>query len=419
VQAITALGVIGDRAATEPLMACMESLNGWIRVSAATALSDLGDPAAAIVLARQMAYAGDPFRKFEVWDYPGTTETTVSPEDWSTVDYYVVDAAAADALLQMGSRGAVGWLLKNDLDPKRRNVRIRVLQDALDVLRRHLPDAPTADYLPDGGLPQRHAAFEKLEAWWRAHRDDPGLLKATFPETDPGFVNAARGLALKLTQPKVLELMIAKDSAEILGACFTPALIAMLAETKSPAAKVELAQALERVRDPRAVAPLLDLLREKAAFLRAAATRSLQPYAWRGEPRVIDPLVAGLASPDCAVNLAAMQALVAAPPSEQVRQALGAHAEADYLRRCGQDANFPLAAAVVRLVQEGADHWPAVKQGLVSPDRVVRRTTWDLLRVALDLYEHLYDPIPPPDRPEWRPIEEAEVLDALRARRKQ
>jgi hypothetical protein len=417
VQAITALGIIGDRAATGPLMACMESLNGWIRVTAATALGDLGDPAAAVVLARQLAYAGDPFRKFESWDYPGTTETTVAPEDWNGVDYYVVDAAAADALLAMGSRGAVGWLLKNDLDPKRRNVRIRVIQDALDCLKRHLPEAPTADYLPDGGLPQRHAAFEKLEAWWRAHRDDPGLLKKTFDEQDPGFVKAARELAERLTQQKVLELMIAKDSAEVLGAPLTPALLEALATAKGPGAKVELAQALMRVRDPRAVPALLGLLEEKAAFLRAAGAGALVTYAARGAPEVIEALVAGLASPDCGVAVASMQSLVAAPPSDLVRQALAANDEAAFEKRCGADANYAMAAKVVRLVQEGQVHWPEVEAGLASPDRVVRRSWWDLLRLALDLYEHLYDPIPPPTAPEWRAVDETKVLEALRARR--
>jgi hypothetical protein len=47
---------------------------------------------------------------------------------------------------------------------------------------------------------------------------------------------------------------------------------------------------------------------------------------------------------------------------------------------------------------------------------VVRRSWWDLLRGALDLYEHLYDPIPPPSAPEWRAIDEAKALDALRVR---
>jgi hypothetical protein len=302
------------------------------------------------------------------------------------------------------------------LDPKRRNVRIRVLQDALDCIKRHLPQAPTEGYNPDAGLPQRHAAFEKLEAWWRQHRDDADLLKKKFDETDPGFRKAADALAERLTQPKVLELMIAKDSAEVLGAPLTPALIDALAKTKAHGAKVELAQALERVRDPRAKAPLLALLKEKPAFVRAAATRALQPYAWSGDPEVIDALVAGLASPDCSVNVAAMQALVAAPPSDRVRMALGQHDEVEYASRCDTDSNYAIAAAVVRLVQEGEAHWPPVKAGLASPDRVVRRSWWDLLRVALDLYEHLYDPIPPPSAPEWRAIDEAKALDALRVR---
>jgi HEAT repeat protein len=178
---------------------------------------------------------------------------------------------------------------------------------------------------------------------------------------------------------------------------------------------VELAQALMRVRDPRAVAPLLALLKEKAAFVRAAGAGALVTYT--RAPEVIDALVLALDSPDCAVRVAAMQSLVTAPPSEPVRTALGAHDEAAHVQRCGADSNHAMAAAVVRLVQEGEAHWPVVKAGLSSPDRVVRRSWWDLLRLALDLYEHLYDPIPPPTAPEWRPVDEAQVLEALRARR--
>lgn len=417
VQALTVLGLLGEREATPVLVACLESLEGWIRVTAATALGDLGDPAAAVALARQLAYAGDPFRGRESWDYPGTTETTVSPEAWPTVEYYAVDAAAADALLALGSRGAVGWLLKNDLDPRRRNVRIRVLQDAGDALVRHLPTSPAADYLPDAGLPQRHAAFERLVQWWRAHRADPDLLARRFPEQDPGWLAAAQRLADQLGKPKVLELMIAKDSCEILGGVITPVLVSTLAQARTNSHKNELAQALRRVQDPRAVPALLALLGERAGFVRASATASLGAYARAGAPEVVGALVARLEDPDCGVEVAAMQGLVAAPPSQAVRAALARNDEAAHAARCGADANYALAATVVRLVQEGEAHWPPVRDGLRSPDRVVRRTWWDLLRLALDLYEHLYDPIPEPTSPDARAIDEAAVLEALRARR--
>ena len=417
VNAITVLGLIGDRSATEPLMACLLSGDGWIRAAAATALGDLSDPKAAIALARQLAYAGDPFRSRESWDYPGTTETTVKPEDWNSVEYYVIDAAAADALLAMGSPGAVGWLLKNDLDPKRRNLRIRVLQDALDTIHRHLPDAPTTAYDPDAGLPQRHAAFEKLEAWWRANRQHPYLLKKKFDEQDPGWLESARGLARRLGEPKVLELMIAKDSCEILGHVITPVLIEALGTTKSATHKNELAQALARVRDRRAVPALLLLLGEKIGFVRAAALSALGAYARDGAPSVLAALVAGLDDPDCGAQVAAMQALVAALPTEIVREAIAKHDEAAHTARCGADANYAMALTVVRLVQEGDAHWPRVRDGLRSKDRVERRSWWDLLRLALDLYEHLYDPIADPASPDWRPIDDAHVLKALRARR--
>jgi hypothetical protein len=301
-------------------------------------------------------------------------------------------------------------------------VRIRVLQDALDTIHRHLPDAPTADYNPDGGLPQRHAAFERLESWWRANRDRPDLLRKKFDEQDAGWLESARGLAKRLGEPKVLELMIAKDSCEILGPVITPVLLEALAATKSASHKNELAQALARVRGPRAVPALQNLLQEKAGFVRAAALGALGTYlAMSGHPgsrwqEVLGAVVERLEDPDCGAQVAAMQALVGAPPSDLVRAAIAKHDEAAHAALCGADANYAMAITVVRLAQEGELHWPKVREGLRSKDRVERRTWWDLLRLALDLYEHDYDPIADPASPDWRPINEAKVLDTLRRR---
>jgi hypothetical protein len=114
--------------------------------------------------------------------------------------------------------------------------------------------------------------------------------------------------------------------------------------------------------------------------------------------------------------VAALQSLVAAPPSDLVRAAVAKH-EAAFAERCGVDANHAMALTVVRLVQEGEAHWPKVRVGLRSKDRVERRSWWDLLRLALDLYEHLYDPIADPASPDWRAIDEKVVLDALKQRR--
>jgi hypothetical protein len=414
--ALTLLGRLPPPHETETLLACLASSDGWARVAAAAALADLCDPSAAVALARQLAYAGDPFRARESWDYPGTTETTLSPEEWQSVEYYVIDVAAGDALLALGARGAAGWLIRNCLDPTRRNLRIRVAQDALASLRRHLPaSAPLPDALADGGLPQRFEAFERLEAWWRAHRHDPELLRARFAEEDPGFVAVADLLAAQLGKPKVLELMIAKDSAELLGAALTPALARAVATTKSKVHKVELATALGRVSDPRAVVPLLVLAADPAGFVRAAAVLALGAYAPR-RPEVVDALLARLDDDDCGTRVAALKGLCGAPRDPRVLAALAAHDEAAHAARCGSDSDYAWAARVVRLAQQGSAAWAPVGDGLASPDRVVRRTVWDLLRVSLDLPDHAFDPLPPPDAPGRRGLDDARVKAALAAR---
>lgn len=416
-KALAVLGIAGDRAATPALIACLESPHGFVRAAAASALGDLGDPAAAVALARQLVYAGDPFRARESWDYPGTTETPIRPEDWPTVEYYAIDCAAADALLQMGARGAAGWLIRNALDPRRRNVRIRVPQDALDALERHLTDATALkDYEVEAGLPQRERACAALSAWWRAHRRDASLLRRAFAEDDPGFVRAARGLAERLGQPKVLELMIAKDACEVLGAPLTPILAEALASARSGGHKAELALALGRVNDPRAATALRTLLTDKAGFVRAKAAEALGAYAGT-DAQVVAALLAALEDPDCGCRQAALGALVSAPVSPAVREAARTHDVAGFAALCGESPGYAMAREVVLLVQEGEEHLEVVLGGLRHADRVVRRSWWDLLRVALDLDERLVDWSPAPGAPGARPLDVDAITASLRERR--
>jgi HEAT repeat protein len=409
------LGQLGRREATPVLVACLESMQGWVRYGAATALADLADPAAAVALARQVAYAGDPFRGRESWDYPGTSETTVPPEGWASVEYYVIDVAACDALLTLGARGAAGWLVKHALHPGRRNLRIRVPQDALDVLRRHLPKAPLPELLVDGSLPERFALWEALEAWWSAHKDDADLLGRTFPSDDPGFVPVADALARRLTEPKVLELMIAKDSCELLGDAITPALVRAVANAR-PGAKTELARALARTRDPHAVPTLLEMLNAPQGFVRAAAAEVLDVFA-RRDPQVVPALLRALDDPDCGLRVAAMKGLVGAPVRADVLAAVRAHDEAQHAARCGPDATFGWTRSAVLLVQEGAGHASTLVEALGHADRVVRRTAWDLLRMALGLPDHLFDPLPAPGTPEFRALDPERLARALATRR--
>ncbi|MFM8980918.1 MAG: HEAT repeat domain-containing protein [Planctomycetia bacterium] len=412
---LAVLGAMGRREATAVLVAGLESMQGWVRHQACAALADLRDPAAAVALARQVAYAGDPFRARESWDYPGTTDTPIPPEAWPTVEYYAIDVAACDALLALGARGAAGWLVRNALDPTRRNLRIRVPQDAIDVLRRHLPSAPLPEVLVEGSLPDRWAAWQALEAWWRQHRDEPQLLAVRFPGEDAGWQAQAARLARRLVEPKVLELMIAKDSCELLGAAMTPALVAAL-DGARPGARTELARALARTRDPAAGPALRSLLGAPQGFVRAAAAEVLDVLA-RQDPAVVDDLLRLLDDADCGVRVAAMKGLVGAPVEPRVLEAVRAHDEAPHPQRCGADAAFGWARSAVLLVQDGMGNAPALLEGCGHADRVVRRTAWDLLRAALDLPEYLFDPLPPPGGPDWRGPERSALEAALAARR--
>jgi HEAT repeat protein len=417
-RAVAVLGAIRDRTATPALVRALTAPSGWVRVAAATALGDVGDPAAAVALARQLVYAGDDFRTRDQWDYPGTTETPIPPDQWQTVEYYAIDGAAADALLRSGFPGAAGWLVHNKLDPRKANFRIRVLQDAVDTLRRSASDAPWAAYNVDAGLPQRHEAFEALVAWWRkAGAMKPAGAPPEAVESDPGFRETAKGVAAAVTGARVLEKMIAGDTCVLLGRALTPTLVEALDATKGRVAKAELAKALRLVRDRRAVPPLLALRTEKAGFVRAAAAEGLGPYVADGAAPVLDALLAFLDDAEAGPPLAAMLALAYAPPSKRVLDAVHARSSAWYAEKFGPDPNYERAERVVLLIQEGEEHWPAIRAGLDDAVRVVRRTWWDLLRAALDLSPHLFDPDPAPGDRGRRAIDEDAVRNALRARR--
>jgi hypothetical protein len=408
------LGLLGRREATPTLAAALDAPDGWLQAAAATALGDLGDPAAAVALCRKIAYRGDVLRPRDQWIYPGLRETNVAPEDWDGIDYFAVDVAAADALLRMGVRGAAGWLVAEKLDPSRAWFRIRVLQDAVDALLRSLPpDAPVAAYRVDAGVPFRREAFLDLHAWWTAHRfDDPGL----FPATDEGWLAEARRLVEHLRGRSVMELQIAQESCALLGAAVTPVLLEALAGATHRVLRTEIARALGSVRDDRAVPALLQLLGEPAPVTRAVAARSLAEYADR-VPAVEPTLVRLLDDPEPGVRVAALQALAGARPTATLAAVVRAHPPAAFAERFGADREYEIAHTVVSLVQEGRAHWPAIAAGLKHSERAVRASWWGLLRQALGLPGSLYDPGPAPDDPEARAVDEDRVLHALGRRR--
>ena len=323
-RAATALGLIGDRRATPALVAALEAPDGWLQVAAATALGDLGDPAAAPALAHKITYRGDVFRSRDQWDYPGVKETNVSAADWPGIDYYVVDVAAADALIRLGAVRTIPWLIRKRLDPGKANFRIRVLQDAVDSLARAVPEAPVAAYEVDAGLPQKQAAYEGLLAWWETQDAKDELLATRFDAQDAGFRREARRMVERLRGRAIFELQISQETCALLGPAVTPTLLDALGTTANPVYRTEIARALGAVDDPRAIEPLLGLMRERLAVIRATATESLASYL-DGRPEVERDLIAALDDPEPSVRVAALRALVAAPLSDAVGRALDAH----------------------------------------------------------------------------------------------
>jgi HEAT repeat protein len=416
-RAILVLGLLGLTEATAPLMALVDAPNGWVQVTATTALGDLGDPAAAVVLCHKIAYRGDVLRRRDEWTFPGERETNVKREDWPTVEYFATDCAAADALLRLGANGAVGWLIQNTLDPARANFRIRVLQDSVDALRRAVPSAPVAAYNIDGGFPARREAFHALLAWWRAHALDPNLLGRAFPRDDEGFRREARRMVERLRGQSIMELQISQESCALLGPAITPTLIETLAATDSRVLRTEIARALGVVRDLAAVEPLIGLLAEPTEIVRSVAAGSLGSYVDASQA-AFAALVRTLDDPQPGPRVAALKSLALARPSAALLAALRAHDSASHEKVFGmEDREYRVAEQVALLVQEGDAHWAEVRQGLLHAERAVRRAWWDLLKTSLGLPPDVYDATPAPDAPTWRAPDEAAILAALSARR--
>ena len=413
VRAIVALGMLGDRRATPVLARGLRSPDGWVRVAAATALGDLGDPAGAPALAEHLTNTGDVFRSRDQWDYPGRSATTVAEGAWSTVDYFVVDVAAADALLRLGAKNAAAFIIHKELDPTAKNARIRVFQDAVDALRRafaHTEAKPlVAAYNVDSGLPLRDKAFLDLAAWWHLHRDDEDVLALSIDESDAGFRRETRRLVDKLLGKDVRSFMITKPALELLGTAATPVLIEAIDDAERGSARAEIAKTLAMVRDPRAIPALRRLAGDTLPFVRAAAYEALGVYV-ADHPEALEILLAGLRESKPGPHVSALKGLVAAPVSERVQAAVAA-ARPDLV-----SSDWARAETVFHFLQTGAESWPEIEAGLAHEDRHVREAWWRLLHAALDLPEHRHDAYPKIALAKRR-LDKAAALAARDARR--
>lgn len=417
-RAILALGELQRTdASVNVLMRALDGPNGWLRVYAATALADLDATRAAWRLARRMTITGDPLRELDQWEYPGSTETTITEEAWRRSAYYNVDITAATALLRMGVPGAAGWVLHQRLDPRKRNWRIRVFQDAVDALVRSIPSMPAKEYNVDSGLPQRLATYRKLSAWWQAHRNDAGITRNPTRLDDEGFRIAGHEVAEVLGKTNIREKMAARASCDILGGTIVPGLLEALAQSESTVQQAEVAVALGRCADARAIPALTELTREGVDFVRAAAAEGLGAFV-ADHPEVEVRLLELLRSRSGAVRTRAIQSLTRARPSPALQETLARLIEYDDKRVADGKASirspdFRQAEVLVRLMQEGMQHWPDVRAGLESERPDERVSWWTLLGAALDLAPHLFDAGRAPGDP-LRQRPDAATIEAAR-----
>lgn len=406
-RAVIALGRIGDARVRPELEAALAGDDGWLRTVAASALGDLGDPGAAPALAWHLSVLSDAFRARDRWDYPGAADTPIAAADWPNIDYYVIDGAACEALLRLGVPRAAGWLIDRQLDPRQARFRIRVLQDATDALRRHVPTAPVAAYIPDAGIPQRQAAFEALAGWWHDARHRTDLLATRLDETSPSFRSAADALVQHLSENDARRFIIGKAAIALVGPPMTPSLIEALGRTDRPVARSEIALALGLVGDLRAVPALIALQEDPRPMVRARACVALGAYA-RTSPEARATLLAGVHDAREDVRVAALGGLVGAPRCPEVAAALGTveAADRDGLR----------ALVVARLVQEGpAGAWDDVAAGLAAPTREERHAWWDLVRRGLGLPAYVHDAQAEPTDTTARHLDRARATAAWQA----
>ncbi len=425
VRAIVTLGMIGDRRAVDELVPCIVDLNdeGWVRAAAVTALGDIGDPRVIPDLCRVLFYTGDLHRPRDSWDYPGVDNTDVPADRWDTVEYYAIDCAAADALLRLGVGNAAEWLIRERLHPRSGRWRIRVLQDAVDAIRRAFPAAPTGEFEPDAGLPQRAAAYQKLIAW---SKTGPRLAHRV-SERDERFQQAAKRIVDTIGGKGVMELQIVKRAATLVGSAMVPTMLDSLARSKSKIQRAEMALVLGTLGDRRVVDPLLALTADPVPAVRGNAMQALARFVGaEADPRLLgdakdatNRIVARaielLADPEAAPRTTALQSLAHAHPRDDVRAAVVAHASVTHPENdFGDYRNTEL---VVNLIQSG-EGVEAVLERLRDKNLFVRRYMFELLRSAFDLEPDVFDPSHAPDAPAYRPFDANVLQRALEERRR-
>jgi HEAT repeat protein len=198
-----------------------------------------------------------------------------------------------------------------------------------------------------------------------------------------------------------MELQIAKRAAGLIGAPMTPALLAGLASSTKRVQRAESALVLGTVRDRRAFEPLLALTKDPAPNVRGAAAEAIAAYVdgekdpgFDGEAkdvltRTVARWIEMLSDEEEAPRASAMKGLISAPPRDDVRAAVAAHASTSHPENAFSD--YAIAEEIVNAVQTGQGLERPLER-LSAPELFVRRATWEHLVRALRLDPRAFDP---------------------------
>lgn len=194
----------------------------------------------------------------------------------------------------------------------------RAAADAVPALIRALarptPDGAAADHPEHASRAAAAVALGRI--------GDPGAAEALLDAiSDPFNLGTAASTALgRLKPPPLAELVAATCDpnpwrraravsalGEIGGGAAFDAMVVLLADPNDAVCRAAAA-AFEKLRDPRAVAPLVELLanRSRSTFVRSYAAMSLGALK---DPAAVEPLVGELGSEDALMRRAAARAL--------------------------------------------------------------------------------------------------------------
>jgi HEAT repeat protein len=310
--AARALGKLGDPRAVEPLIRTLGHANGSVRLAAAEALSQLGEPDWLARLSR-----ADHSQHFEGLGASGDRRAVV-PLVWA-LQTLKSDRRqrrlAARALGELGSADGMDALLEGlrDLSGDVHDLSTHVAEAAAEALGR-LGDLRAVEPLLqairdrsyDSALFSGAAKAFGMLGDVRAVEPLIELLRGWAGSRSRDFeVNAAARALGKIHDPRALEPLICAlecldshwvvESLCAFGDRAVEPLISTLLGSSSHPAAANAAEALGRLGDIRAVEPLISTLQHQYHNARRAAAEALGEL---GDARAVEPLISALQRPE-------------------------------------------------------------------------------------------------------------------------